>query len=107
MTRSATTFALSLAAAVLATLHVQPTQAQPVLDVFVSTAGTDVNTCGAMVTSPCRTLGFAVGGALPGGGIVFLPPGVHPVTNITQAVNIRNDGVRHLILQDDAFHGSA
>src|SRR5262249_52375308 len=97
--------ALSLAAAVLTILHVAPVQAQALLAVLVASGGADTSGCGSVISSPCKSLGWALQRAVPGGEIVFLTPDVHTGDTITQSVNIRNDGVGDVTVIADAFAG--
>ena len=104
MTRSATTLAFSFAAAVLATLHGEPAQAQLDTSAFVSAAGGDSIGCGSSGT-PCATLGFALGRLKPGGEILFLTPDSYAGFTITQAVSIRNDGIGEVLIEAQILGG--
>src|SRR5262249_54948426 len=101
---SATTLAFSFAVAVLATLHVQPAQAQFFTSIFVSSEGGDGLGCGTSST-PCRTLGFALGQLKPGGEILFLTPDADNGFTITQAVSIRNDGIGEVLIEAQILGG--
>jgi nitrous oxidase accessory protein NosD len=58
---------------------------------FVSTAGSDVGTCGA--TAPCRNFGYALTQTASGGEIVVLTSGGYGAVVIAQSVTIIGEGV--------------
>jgi hypothetical protein len=81
---------LAVAAAIVM-LQVMPASALP-LRVWVSNAGVDSGTCGAVAT-PCRTFQQAHDNVAAGGTISVLNAGDYAPVAIGKSVNITNDGV--------------
>jgi hypothetical protein len=79
-----------LFAAVLALSLSLPAQAQ-LARTFVSSLGSDGNTCGRL--DPCRTFQVAHDNTLANGEITVLDPGGYGAVTITKSISIINDGV--------------
>jgi len=78
-----------LAAAAALGLNLAPAQAASKL--WVSSAGLDSTSCGA-ITSPCATFQRAHNNAAAGGEIGVLNPGDYGMVSITKSISIINDG---------------
>src|SRR5262249_45419862 len=90
MNRIAGPFAIPAAAAVFV-LFAAPASAAAPTRVWVSNAGVDNASCGA-VTAPCRTFNWAYSIVSPGGEIGVLTPGDYGAVQITKSLAITNDG---------------
>src|ERR1700704_5652432 len=99
--------AIALAAMIVAVLHAAPADAAAPTKVWVSNAGVDNASCGA-VTAPCRTFQQAHDNVAAGGEVGVLTPGDYGGVNgltITKAVSITNDGAGEAGVQGAAVTG--
>jgi len=83
---------IALATTVSTALHAGGARAEVPTKVWVSSAGTDSLTCGAL-TTPCRNLSLAFDFVAAGGEIGVLTPGDYDAMGITKSVFVTNDGV--------------
>ena len=91
MSKIAAFLTVVVAAAVVA-LGATPAGAAAPTKVWVSNAGVDSGTCGA-VTAPCRSFFQASQNVAAGGDVGVLTPGDYGQPNIIKSMNITNDGV--------------
>jgi hypothetical protein len=84
----------AVAGALLALAFASPAAAGTLTRAWVSNAGSDVSTCGA-VSAPCHTFQYVHDDILgtTGGEIDILNPGGYGVLSITKPLSIVNDGV--------------
>src|SRR5262249_25157398 len=85
------TLSTILAATTAVALVVAPAHAVAPTKVWVSNAGVDSGTCGA-VTAPCKTSVQALTNVAAGGEIGVLTPGDYGGIGIGKSVSITNDG---------------
>jgi hypothetical protein len=89
-----TSWAVTLASAIILALCAIPADATMLNRTWVSASGTDGGTCGAIAT-PCKTFAGALANTNSGGEIDCLTPGDFGIVTISQSVSIICDGVSH------------
>jgi len=100
-------FPIVLASLLFPVLHAAPARAAPPPKVWVSNAGADNATCGAIV-SPCKSFQQAHNNVATGGEVSVLTPGDYvtgPGLSITKSVGITNDGSGEASILAPGFTG--